>query len=108
MLTYGVLEILLSQFPNLEKVTFLSVIATLTSLSYALIALYLSIAKFASHRKPKGTIMIAMAGDQGLATSIKVWQVFQALGNIAFSYTYSMLLLEIQVIFYYLNCPSIN
>ncbi|KAJ6360598.1 hypothetical protein OIU77_004587 [Salix suchowensis] len=63
MLAFGALEILLSQFPNLEKA--------------------------------KGTIMVAMAGE-GLATSTKIWRVFQALGNIAFSYTYSMLLLEIQ------------
>ncbi|CAK7344763.1 unnamed protein product [Dovyalis caffra] len=96
MLAFGALEILLSQFPNLEKVTFLSVIATLTSLAYALIALCLSIVKFSSHQyEAKGTIMVAMAG-KGLATSTKVWQVFQALGNIAFSYTYSMLLVEIQ------------
>ncbi|KAI9383581.1 hypothetical protein POPTR_013G103500v4 [Populus trichocarpa] len=63
MLAFGALEILLSQFPNLEKA--------------------------------KGTIKVAMAGED-LATSTKIWQVFQALGNIAFSYTYSMLLLEIQ------------
>ncbi|XP_011005427.1 PREDICTED: amino acid permease 4-like isoform X2 [Populus euphratica] len=95
MIAFGALEILLSQFPNLEKVTFLSVIATLTSLAYALIALCLSIAKFSIQNEAKGTIMVAMAGE-GLATSTKIWQVFQALGNIAFSYTYSMLLLEIQ------------
>ncbi|KAJ6433683.1 hypothetical protein OIU84_017390 [Salix udensis] len=95
MLAFGALEILLSQFPNLEKVTFLSVIATLTSLAYALIALCLSIAKFSIQHEAKGTIMVAMAGE-GLATSTKIWRVFQALGNIAFSYTYSMLLLEIQ------------
>ncbi|KAJ6433671.1 hypothetical protein OIU84_017381 [Salix udensis] len=95
MLAFGALEILLSQFPNLEKVTFLSVIATLTSLAYALIALCLSIAKFSIQHEAKGTIMVAMAGE-GLATSTKFWRVFQALGNIAFSYTYSMLLLEIQ------------
>lgn len=95
MLAFGALEILLSQFPNLEKVTFLSVIATVTSLAYALMALCLSIAKFAIQNEAKGTIMVAMAGE-GLATSTKIWQVFQALGNIAFSYTYSMLLLEIQ------------
>ncbi|KAG5233151.1 amino acid permease [Salix suchowensis] len=95
MLAFGALEILLSQFPNLEKVTFLSVIATLTSLAYALIALCLSITKFSIQHEAKGTIMVAMAGE-GLATSTKIWRVFQALGNIAFSYTYSMLLLEIQ------------
>ncbi|KAI5567485.1 hypothetical protein BDE02_13G093200 [Populus trichocarpa] len=95
MLAFGALEILLSQFPNLEKVTFLSVISTLTSLAYALIALCLSIAKFSIQHEAKGTIKVAMAGED-LATSTKIWQVFQALGNIAFSYTYSMLLLEIQ------------
>eukprot|EP00258_Populus_trichocarpa_P023623 XP_024439642.1 amino acid permease 2 [Populus trichocarpa] len=56
MLAFGALEILLSQFPNLEKVTFLSVISTLTSLAYALIALCLSIAKFSIQHEAKGTI----------------------------------------------------
>jgi len=104
MLAFGALEILLSQFPNLEKVTFLSVISTLTSLAYALIALCLSIAKFSIQHEAKGTIKVAMAGED-LATSTKIWQVFQALGNIAFSYTYSMLLLEIQVLLSPLKFP---
>lgn len=102
MMAFGAMEIVLSQFPNLEKVTFLSVIATVTSFIYSLIALGLSIAKLSTTHKIKGTIMVAHVGKD-IATSTKVWHVFQALGNVAFAYTYAWLLLEIQVIFYQPN-----
>ncbi|RVW94978.1 Amino acid permease 1 [Vitis vinifera] len=95
MMAFGAMEIVLSQFPNLEKVTFLSVIATVTSFIYSLIALGLSIAKLSTTHKLKGTIMVAHVGKD-IATSTKVWHVFQALGNVAFAYTYAWLLLEIQ------------
>lgn len=96
MLTYGAIEIILSQCPNLEKATFLSIIAAVTSLVYSSIALCLSIAKIFSHRKFKGNLMVLKAGVD-VASSKKIWHAFQALGNIAFAYTYSMMLLEIQV-----------
>lgn len=96
MFTYGAIEIILSQCPNLEKATFLSIIAAVTSLVYSSIALCLSIAKIFSHRKFKGNLMVLKAGVD-VASSKKIWHAFQALGNIAFAYTYSMMLLEIQV-----------
>ncbi|KAK9205024.1 hypothetical protein WN943_015290 [Citrus x changshan-huyou] len=95
MFTYGAIEIILSQCPNLEKATFLSIIAAVTSLVYSSIALCLSIAKIFSHRKIKGNLMVMKAGVD-VASSKKIWHAFQALGNIAFAYTYSMMLLEIQ------------
>lgn len=103
MLTYGAIETILSQCPNLEKATFLSIIAAVTSLVYSSIALCLSIAKIFSHRKFKGNLMVLKAGVD-VASSKKIWHAFQALGNIAFAYTYSMMLLEIQV---FLTKPEI-
>ncbi|XP_011005424.1 PREDICTED: amino acid permease 8-like isoform X1 [Populus euphratica] len=95
MLIYGAIEIFLSQCPNLEKVAILSVIASVTSFAYALIALYLSTAKLSSNHEFKGSLMVAMVVNTE-ATSERFWQAFQALGNIALAYTYCMLLLEIQ------------
>ncbi|KAJ6433678.1 hypothetical protein OIU84_017387 [Salix udensis] len=95
MLIYGAIEIFLSQCPSLEKVTILSVIASVTSFAYALIALCLTTAKLSSNHEFKGSLMVAMVGNTE-ATSERFWQAFQALGNIALAYTYCMLLLEIQ------------
>ena len=96
MMVFGAMEIVLSQFPNLEKVTILSVIATATSFIYSLIALGLSVAKLLTNHELRGSILVANVGDD-VDVLTKVWHVFQALGNIAFSYAYSWLLLEIQV-----------
>ncbi|XP_044512066.1 amino acid permease 8-like [Mangifera indica] len=95
MLIFGAIEIILSQCPNLEKITFLSIIASVTSFLYSAIALSLSIAKFSSHLEFKGTFKVANSGT-GLPTSTKIWKAFQGLGNIAFAYSYSNILLEIQ------------
>ncbi|KAF2297302.1 hypothetical protein GH714_020973 [Hevea brasiliensis] len=97
MVIYGGMQIVLSQFPSLEKLALISVVAAVTSLAYSLIALCLSIAKLSSNHEFKGGIMVAMVDNNFTeATSTKVWHCFQALGNIAFAYTFSMLLLEIQ------------
>lgn len=96
MFIYGAIEIFLSQCPNLEKVAILSVIASVTSFAYALIALCLSVAKLSLNHEFKGSLMVAMVG-KAEATSERIWQAFQALGNIGLAYTYCMLLLEIQV-----------
>ncbi|KAK1265880.1 Amino acid permease 1 [Acorus gramineus] len=96
MIIFGLVEILLSQFPNLEKITLISVVAAVMSFSYSLIGLYLCIFEFASHHHIRGTLLGVKAGVDTVSTSTKVWHSFQALGNIAFAYTYAMLLIEIQ------------
>ncbi|KAF3329293.1 amino acid permease 8-like protein [Carex littledalei] len=96
MVLFGIVEIVLSQLPNLEKITLISVIAAIMSFAYSLIGLALVAAKFASHGSPQGTILGVQIGADGISASTKIWQSLQALGNIAFAYTYSMLLIEIQ------------
>ncbi|KMT20155.1 hypothetical protein BVRB_1g001670 [Beta vulgaris subsp. vulgaris] len=96
LLIFGGINIVLSQIPSLEKVTFLSVIAATMSFCYSFVALYLCVAKFASHPEPRGTLTGVEIGRNGLTLTSKLWQSFQALGNIAFSYTYAQLLIEIQ------------
>ncbi|KAL5982929.1 hypothetical protein ACLOJK_017008 [Asimina triloba] len=97
LLIFGGIEVILSQFPNLEKVTLLSVVAAVMSFGYSFIALYLCIVKLASSHDFRGTLSGVRAGYMGVSMLDKVWHSFQALGNIAFAYTYAMLLIEIQV-----------
>jgi Transmembrane amino acid transporter protein len=99
MVLFGIVEIVLSQFPNLEEITLISVIAAIMSFAYSFIGLALVAAKFASHGTPQGTILGVRIGVDGISASTKVWHSLQALGNIAFAYTYAMLLIEIQVLF---------
>ncbi|KAJ6848185.1 amino acid permease 8-like isoform X1 [Iris pallida] len=97
MIIFGVAEIVLSQCPSLEKVTFISVVAAVMSVAYSLIGLGLCAGKFASHRAARGTVSgVKVGGVGGVSATTKTWHSFQALGNIAFAYTYSMLLVEIQ------------
>ncbi|KAL2926031.1 Amino acid permease 1 [Bienertia sinuspersici] len=96
LLIFGAINMVLSQIPNLEKVTFLSVIAATMSICYSFLALYLCVAKFVSHPDPKGTLTGVEVGSNGLTMTSKLFQSFQALGNIAFSYTYAQLLIEIE------------
>ncbi|ONK68324.1 uncharacterized protein A4U43_C05F10230 [Asparagus officinalis] len=92
---FGVVEVILSQFPNLEKVSILSYTAAAMSILYSFIALYLSAIKFSAHQQVRGTVLGVDTGGN-ISAATKVWHCFQALGNIAFAYTYAMVLIEIQ------------
>ncbi|KAL5845889.1 hypothetical protein ACOSQ3_009413 [Xanthoceras sorbifolium] len=99
MLMFGAFEVILSQCPNLEKAAFLSVVAAVTSLVYSVIVIGLSTEKLISSNLDfKGSLMVAHdhSGTDRMASSTKIWHVFQALGNIAFAFSYNTLLLEIQ------------
>ncbi|KAK9160516.1 hypothetical protein Syun_006857 [Stephania yunnanensis] len=86
----------LRKFLNLEKVIMLSVTATIMYFAYSLIALLLSIVKFASQTTFRGSLTGAKIRTNGISSSTKVRNASQALGNIAFTYTYALLLIEIQ------------
>lgn len=91
MIIFGATEMVLSLLPSLEKITWLSVLAAVMSIAYSSIGLGLSIAKAAGGKNPSGSLTgVPIGGAQ------KTWHVFQALGNMAFSYTFSMVLIEIQ------------
>lgn len=97
MVLFGLMEIVLSQFPSLDKVTLISVVAAVMSFTYSFIGLFLSAVKFASHHRAYGTLLgVKIGGADGVSAPTKAWRFLQALGNIAFAYTYSMLLIEIQ------------
>ncbi|XP_058097715.1 amino acid permease 4-like [Magnolia sinica] len=96
MMVFGASEIFLSQLPSLEKITWLSVAAAVMSFAYSFIGLCLSVVKLASHGEFKGSLAGAGTGINGVTASTKTWHVLQALGNIAFAYTFAEVLIEIQ------------
>ncbi|WOL17905.1 amino acid permease 8 [Canna indica] len=97
MIIFGLVQIVLSQFPSMEKITLLSVLAALMSFVYSIIGLSLCIAKFVSHHSVRGTILgVKVGGVDGVSAPNRTWNTLQALGNLAFAYTYSQILIEIQ------------
>ncbi|CDJ26456.1 hypothetical protein CFC21_043132 [Triticum aestivum] len=93
MLAFTVVQVVLSQFPGLEHITWLSVVAAVMSFAYSFIGLALSVTEWASHGlRPDGRI----AGATAASSSKKTWDVLLALGNIAFAYTFAEVLIEIQ------------
>ncbi|KAM0011086.1 putative amino acid transporter, transmembrane domain-containing protein [Helianthus debilis subsp. tardiflorus] len=98
MIIFAGIQIILSQIPNFDKLSWLSMLAAVMSFAYSSIGLGLSIAK-----------VVAAGGGGGVRTSLtgvqvgvdvsgqeKVWRTFQAIGDIAFAYAYSTVLVEIQ------------
>lgn len=92
MIVFGIIEILLSQFPSLENITWVSVLAATMSFAYSSISLFLCAAKWVS----KGGFGGNMPGAMAVSSAEKTWLIFQALGNIAFAFTYAEVLVEIQ------------
>ncbi|CAH2038425.1 unnamed protein product [Thlaspi arvense] len=95
MAGFGMVQIVLSQIPSFHKLSFLSVIAAVMSFSYASIGIGLAIATVASGKIGKTELTGTVVGVD-VTASEKVWKVFQAVGNIAFSYAFTTILIEIQ------------
>ncbi|XP_058783941.1 probable amino acid permease 7 [Vicia villosa] len=92
MLLFGLVQIAMSLIPDLHNMTWVSVAAALMSFSYSFIGLGLGIATVIQN----GRFMGSMTGVQKATVADKIWVMFQAIGDISFSYPYPMLLLEIQ------------
>ncbi|KAK3124394.1 hypothetical protein QOZ80_7BG0585960 [Eleusine coracana subsp. coracana] len=95
MIIFAGIQILLSQLPNFHKLWWLSIVAAVMSLAYSSIGLGLSIAKIAGGVHAKTSLTGATVGVD-VAASEKIWKTFQSLGDIAFAYSYSNVLIEIQ------------
>ncbi|XP_027335975.1 probable amino acid permease 7 [Abrus precatorius] len=92
MLIFGAVQVVLSQIPNFHNIQWLSILAAVMSFAYAFIGMGLSIDKVVENGHADGSI-------EGIPTSSgteKLWLVAQALGDIAFSYPFSVILIEIQ------------
>lgn len=94
MIIFGVLELILSQLPSLEEISWLSIVAAIMSFAYSSIGLGLSIAKVAGRKHLSGSLMGVPIVE--VSPAKKTWYMFQALGNMAFSYSFSTVLIEIQ------------
>ncbi|VYS67724.1 unnamed protein product [Arabidopsis thaliana] len=92
MVLFGLTQIFMSQIPNFHNMVWLSLVAAIMSFTYSFIGIGLALGKIIENRKIEGSIRGIPAENRGA----KVWIVFQALGNIAFSYPFSIILLEIQ------------
>ncbi|KAL6962220.1 Amino acid permease 3 [Sarracenia purpurea var. burkii] len=94
MIMFGVVEIFFSQIPDFDQIWWLSIVAAVMSFTYSIIGLALGIGKVAENGKIRGSLTGISIG--AVTETQKVWYSFQALGDIAFAYSYSLILVEIQ------------
>ncbi|RZC44324.1 hypothetical protein C5167_037276 [Papaver somniferum] len=93
---FAVIQILLCQIPNFHKLSWLSIVAAVMSFAYSTIGIGLSIAKVAEPHHHARTTLTGVQVGIDVTGAEKVWRTFQALGNIAFAYAFSNILVEIQ------------
>ncbi|KAL6845817.1 hypothetical protein ACP4OV_024392 [Aristida adscensionis] len=92
MLAFGAAQLFLSFIPDFHDMAWLSVVAAVMSFSYAFIGLGLGLANTIAN----GTIKGSITGVPMRTPMQKIWRISQAIGDIAFAYPYSLILLEIQ------------
>ncbi|CAM0944475.1 unnamed protein product [Alopecurus aequalis] len=92
MFLFGLVQVVLSQTPDFHNMAWLSVFAAVMSFFYSFVGFGLGAAKVIENRVIKGGI----GGVPLAAPTQKVWRVAQALGDIAFAYPFSSVLLEIE------------
>nr|GMD52117.1 amino acid permease 3-like [Ipomoea batatas] len=94
MIMFGVIEIIFSQIPDFDQIWWLSIVAAVMSFTYSTIGLGLGVAKVAENGKVLGSLTGISIGT--VSEMQKIWRSSQALGAIAFAYSYSLILIEIQ------------
>ncbi|CAK9151823.1 unnamed protein product [Ilex paraguariensis] len=91
-LLFGAIQVVFSQIPDFHNMEWLSIIAAIMSFSYTSIGLALGFAKVIGDGQIKGDIR----GVPTATITQKVWLASQALGDIAFAFTYNIVLLDIE------------
>lgn len=94
MIMFGITEILFSQIPDFDQIWWLSIVAAIMSFTYSAIGLSLGIAKVLATGTFRGSLTGISIGT--VSQTQKMWRSFQALGDIAFAYSFSVVLIEIQ------------
>ncbi|KAG0448819.1 hypothetical protein HPP92_027640 [Vanilla planifolia] len=94
MILFGVIEILFSQIPDFDQIWWLSIVAAVMSFTYSSIGLALGIVQVVANGGIKGSLTGVSIG--AVTETQKIWRSLQAFGDIAFAYSYSMILIEIQ------------
>ncbi|KAL0320921.1 UNVERIFIED_CONTAM: putative amino acid permease 7 [Sesamum radiatum] len=92
MLLFGVVQVFMSLIPDFHSMDWLSVVAAIMSFTYSSIGLGLGAAKVIGD----GVVQGSIDGLPASSRTQKLWLVSQALGDIAFAYPYSMIVLNIQ------------
>ncbi|KAK9677339.1 hypothetical protein RND81_11G137500 [Saponaria officinalis] len=95
ILIFGAVQLFLSQLQNFHKLSILSIIAAAMSFGYSFIGIGLSIAKVAGGSHARTTLTGVEVGID-VTRAQKVWNILTALGNMAFAYAFSMVLIEVQ------------
>ncbi|KAF6141727.1 hypothetical protein GIB67_027905 [Kingdonia uniflora] len=95
MISFGIFEIVLSQIPNIHKLSWLSTVAAIMSFSYTLIGVALSLQRIISGNTGNTSLGGIEVGPD-VSEVQKVWRSFSALGDIAFAYSFSLILIEVQ------------
>ncbi|PON68453.1 Amino acid transporter, transmembrane domain containing protein [Trema orientale] len=95
MIIFACIQMVLSQIPNFHDLSWLSILAAIMSFAYSSIGVGLSIAKVAGGAHARTTLTGVTVGVD-VSGSEKVWRTFQAIGDIAFAYAFSTVLIEIQ------------
>ncbi|KAL3498391.1 hypothetical protein ACH5RR_041123 [Cinchona calisaya] len=95
MITFGIIQIFISQIPNFHELSVLSLITTTVCFLHASIGLGLSIAKVIGGPHVQTSLIGAPIGED-MSRMDKIWSTFTALGNLAFAYAFSDVLIEIQ------------
>lgn len=95
---FGIVEVVLSQIPNFSELWWLSIVAAIMSFSYSFIGIGLGISEVTENGKLHGTLggSIYSHGQFFTRDAGDIYTVLQALGNIAFAYSYTGILIEIQ------------
>ncbi|KAL3846139.1 hypothetical protein ACJIZ3_003542 [Penstemon smallii] len=88
MIAFGVVEIIFSQIPYFDQIWWVSIVSAVMSFTYSTIVLGLGISKVA------GSLTGVSIGT--VTKTQKIWRTFQALGAIAFAYSFTLILIEIQ------------
>ncbi|TKY51056.1 Amino acid permease 6 [Spatholobus suberectus] len=107
MIIFATVQILLSQIPDFHELSGLSIIAAVMSFGYASIGVGLSAAKIAGGNHTKTSLTGLIVGED-VTSKEKLWNTFRAIGNIAFAYAFSVVLVEIQASYLRQNCPPEN
>ncbi|CAH8354722.1 unnamed protein product [Eruca vesicaria subsp. sativa] len=94
MIAFGLVQIIFSQIPDFDQLWWLSILAAVMSFIYSSAGLALGIAQVVANGKVKGSLTGISIG--AVTETQKIWRSFQALGDIAFAYSYSIILIEIQ------------
>ncbi|KAI8014911.1 putative amino acid permease 7 [Camellia lanceoleosa] len=92
MLLFGIIQIVMSHIPDFHGTEWLSIFSAIMSFTYSIIGSALGLAKVIGDGYIKGDIV----GVQTSTSTQKVLLVAQALGDIAFAYPFSIILIDIQ------------